>query len=101
MIMPDRAFMNDDVHGQCISGESWPRIVILKRNSGCNFKIERRQDTNTLQYVTDFVVKNVTATCEFMCAIKQSRKTKTVIITGMYICKYVRTYTFIYVNGIM
>ena len=95
--MHDNAFMNDDVHGRCISGENWPHIVILKRNSGCNFKIEkqRRRDTNTLLYVTDFVVKGVTATCEYMCAVRQSRKTKTVVITGMYICKYIRVHVYI------
>ena len=87
MIMPDHVFMNDDVHGRCTSGEYWPHIVILKRNSGCNFKIDeqRRRETNTLLYVTDFVFKGVTATCEYMCAVKQSRKTKIVVITGMYI----------------
>lgn len=97
MIMPEHVFMNDDVHGQCTSGERWPHIVI-KSNSGCNFKIERQrrelQDTNTLIYVTDFVVKSVTTRCEYMCVVGQLRETKTVVITGMYVSVYI--YIIIY-----
>ena len=65
---------------------------MIKGNSECNFKIQRqrRQNTNTLPqlYVTDFVVKSVTATCEYICVVKQSRDAKTVVITGMYACVY-------------
>ena len=95
MIMPEHAFVNDDVHGRCTSGENLPRIAI-KRNSGCNFKIERNstQDTNTLPqlYVTDFVVKSVTATCKYMCVVGELKKIKIVVITGMYIYAAICTY---------
>ena len=88
LMMPEQVLMNDDIHGQCTSGDSWPHIVI-KSGRGCNFKIERqrkviRQGTNVL-YFTHFVVKSVTATCEYMCAVGQTKKAKIVVVSGMYV----------------
>ena len=77
MAMPGYVLKNDDIHGQCISdGGFWPKV----KNKGCNFTIEEKrtvveQDTNEL-HCTDFVIKNVTATCEYMCAFSKSQVTK-------------------------
>ena len=103
LVVAKHVLMNDDIHGQCASGEWWPRIVII-RKSGCNFKIEQQQrvveqGSNTFYY-TDFVVKNVTATCKYMCAIKHLRDMKTVVVTGTYacncVCSYIRMYLCMY-----
>ena len=85
--IPEHVLMNDDIHGQCVSSESWPHVVIIRRN-GCYFEIERqrvKQGTDTLYY-TNFVIKSVTATCEYMCAIRTSRVKKFVVVTGMCTC---------------
>ena len=54
----------------------------------CDFTIEQRrrivkQGTNKL-FCTEFVVKNVTATCEYHCAFSNARVTKTVVVKGKY-----------------
>ena len=84
--------MYHDIHGQCVSGYTRPLMI----RSGCNFNIEiqtRRgvtQDANTLYFI-NFVIKNVTATCQYMCVIGQFRVIKTVVVTGTYafVCNYV------------
>ena len=70
MIMPEYVLMNHDIHGQCIS-DVLPRFLITAKDihgHKCNFKILKqsrdiKQDTNTL-YCTNFVIENVTATCQ-------------------------------------
>ena len=93
MIMPEHVFMNHDIHGQCVSGVPHHFVHVTKTN-GCNFKIEKqmkprvvRQGTNRL-YCTDFVVKNVTATCEYTCGSAHLRETKQVVVTGMHVRIY-------------
>ena len=91
LITPEHVLMNDDIHGRCTSGEWWPRIVTITK--GCNFKIEKQQriveeGPNKL-YCRDFVVKKATATCKYMCVVKQSRVIKTVVVTGMNVTTYV------------
>ena len=89
MKMPEHVLMNHDIHGQCVSNDKWPHFVIKRSNAPeCeSFKVTRKrrvlvQGTNEL-YCTDFVVKNVTATCEYMCAFRNSKLTKTVVVTGL------------------
>ena len=89
MKMPEHVLMNDDIHGQCVSGERWPHIVIKANAIGCNFKIHRQrrvigEGANKI-FCTDFVIRNVTATCQYMCAFADSRVTKKVVVTGMHI----------------
>ena len=86
MIVPQNVVMNDNIYGKCATTDTWPRVVI-KRTNECSFRIqiERRivvQDNVTL-YCTEFVIKNVTATCEYICAFRHSKWTKTVVVTGL------------------
>lgn len=89
MKMPKHVLMNHDIHGQCVSGDTWPHFVIKSANAHeCHhFKVDKqkrvvRQGENKF-YCEDFVVKNVTATCEYMCAFSQSKLIKTVVVTGL------------------
>ena len=86
--MPRNVLMNDDIHGKCATTDVWP-LVVIKRASECNFKIEKQrrivvQDNITL-YCTEFMIKNVTATCEYMCVAKQYRVTQTVVVSGTHV----------------
>lgn len=108
MVIPQNVFINDDIHGKCVSHDIWPHIVI-KRTTGCNFKIENQrrfvvQDT-IKYYCIDFVVKNVTATCEYMCAVKQFKVIKTVVVSGMYAASSVTMhpnhYMYIYTHTLL
>ena len=92
LMMPEHVFMNDDIHGQCVSDVSAHFLIRATNAHGhrCNFKIEKQrrdivQGTNTL-HCTDFVVKNVTATCEYTCAFAGLKVKKQVAVTGMHIC---------------
>ena len=105
MIMPQNVFMNDDMHGQCVSDVVWPHIVI-KRTNECNFKFKLRRQrkvvirNQTVFYFTDFVVKNVTATCQYICAVgSQFRVTKTVVVSGSYTYIYVHIYIHSFVHS--
>ena len=86
MTVPRYLLKNHDMHGQCTSnGIFWPMVYIVKKDK-CDFIVEQRrrimrQDTNKL-YCTEFLVKNVTATCEYRCAFSNARVTKTVAIKG-------------------
>ena len=90
MIMPQNVFMNEDIHGKCITSlptDIWPHVVI-KKATGCKFKIRTKrrmvvQDTIKL-HCTNFVVKNVTATCEYMCVSNQHVVIKTVVVSSKY-----------------
>ena len=88
MKMPEHVLMNHDIHGQCVSNDIWPHFVIKRANAPeCDFKFKRQrrvmvQGTNEF-YCTDFVVKNITATCEYMCGFGTSKLTKTVVVTGL------------------
>ena len=88
MITPEYVLMNHNITGRCVSSDTWPHFVIKGTNTpGCNFKVKRErrvvaQGTNKI-YCTDFVVKSVTATCEYMCAFKHSKLTKTIVVTGL------------------
>ena len=83
LIMPEHVNKNEDIHGYCITTKGSPRIIIL-RNSKCNFKIEINE--NLLEKnCTDFVIKNVTATCQYRCAISGLFKVKSVVVAGTYV----------------
>ena len=94
LITPEHVLMNDDIHGRCTSGEWWPRIVTITK--GCNLKQQRivEQGPNKL-YCTDFVVKKATATCKYMCVVRQSRVIKTVVVTGMNVTIYYDVHTYV------
>ena len=88
--MPERVLMSHDIHGLCVAGDRYPHFVIKNRANApkCVFKVEKQQrvvveGTNKF-YCTDFEVKNVTATCEYLCAFSTSKLTKTVVVTGLY-----------------
>ena len=86
MIMPEHVLMNHDIHGECVAGNRWPRFMINKAY-GCGSAVETQrrvvgQGLNK-SFCEDFVVKNVTATCEYMCAFNKQMSTKTVIVTGL------------------
>ena len=87
--MPDEVLMNDDIHGQCISDKVFPRIAVIT----CDFTIEKHQGTfeedRNKFYFTDFVIRNVTATCEYMCVSTKIDK-KIVVVKGMDV--YTHTY---------
>ena len=84
-VMPERVFKNGDIHGECSSDKYYPRIMITRKN-GCNFKVDkhiRDERVNmTKIYYTDFVIKRVTATCEYMCILTNLIQKKTVTIKG-------------------
>ena len=98
MIMPEYVLMNDDIHGQCVS-DVFPCFWIRARDvhgHRCNFEISKqqrdiKQGTNTL-HCTEFVIKNVTATCQYTCGYRESTVTKQVIVTGIAICIAYRIY---------
>ena len=89
MIIPDKVLMNDDVHGRCISDIASPFITITTESmkDGCNFKIIMRRQTvgqgKNKSYCTNFVIKNVTATCKYQCAFSKTVEKKKVVVLGM------------------
>ena len=89
--MPDEVLMNDDIHGRCISDKIFPRIAV----SRCDFTIEKHQRTfkegGNKIYCTDFVIRNVTATCEYMCVSTKIEK-KIVVVKGMDVYTHVYMY---------
>ena len=88
MITPEYVLMNHDIHGQCVS-DVLPRFLITAKDihgHRCNFKIVKQprvieQGTNT-PHCTDFVIKNVTATCQYTCGLGKFKVTKWVVVTG-------------------
>lgn len=94
---------NHDVHGQCISdGIYWPNVKIIKNsiNSECNFGIEQKrrpvdQSSENKLYCTDFVIRNVTVTCQYQCALLTTRVTKTVVVKGTYLYVYIHIHVAI------
>ena len=81
--MSEHVLKNENVHGQCISTEASPRITIYRRNTKCDFKIEiTKRDASGL-FCTDFVIRNVSATCQYRCAASQSYEIKSVAVAGM------------------
>ena len=90
MTMPEHVLMNDDIHGQCVSDKQWPRIMMdrFARENGCHFKIEWKRrfvkDGENTIYCLEFVIRNVTATCEYKCTIGGSEIIKKwVVVSGM------------------
>ena len=87
--MPEYVFMNHDIHGQCVSHVA-SRFLIRPVTTGnsCNFKIIKQQSNikqgTNITYRTDFVIKNVTATCRYMCVFGHLRATKQVVVIGTY-----------------
>ena len=88
--MPEHVLMNDDIHGRCVSG-MWhnipPRIRIIGKED-CNFRIDFQIVLEQGGSILYFVIKNVTATCEYACILMLSRVIKTVVVKGnlrMYI----------------
>ena len=90
LVIPDYVLKNDDIHGVCTSNVIWPRIVI-HRNNECNFKRELHKQRENKLFSTNFVVRNVTATCQYRCVVPHLSKIKTVAVTGSYVyaCIYV------------
>ena len=96
MIIPEYVLMNHDIHGQCVSDVSPSHFWIRARDvhgHRCNFKILKQpsyigQGTNT----PNFVIKNVTETCQYTCGYRGSTVTKQVIVTGIAICIAYRIY---------
>lgn len=91
--LPDFVWKNSDLQGQCISNLFYPKIMIISQTNGCNAIIEEQrrlvdQRTNKF-YCTDFVVRNVTATCQYRCAISSLKEIKTVVVKGKYVHTYV------------
>ena len=87
LMMPEHVFMNHDIHGRCVSHVSSHFLIktVTTGNSCKLFKIikQKNEGTNTF-YCTDFVIKNVTATCQYMCASGHLHATKQVVVTGTY-----------------
>ena len=96
MAIPKYVSKNHDINGQCIfDGNFWPKVMIIKNrsNSKCNFIIEEKrrvveQGGKNKLYCTDFVIRNVTATCQYRCAFAMTRVTKTVVVKGIAIYIY-------------
>ena len=89
MIMPDEVLRNDDINGRCISDKFYPAIAVIR----CDLKIEKHPRTfeknGNKFYCTDFVIRNVNATCQYLCAFPKIEN-KTVVVKGMDVCT--RTY---------
>ena len=89
MTIPKHVSKNHDIHGQCIfDGIYWPKVIIKNRSdSECSFTIEENrtvvQQGGKELYCTDFVIRNVTATCEYQCAFSRKWVTETVVVKGM------------------
>ena len=84
MILPEQVLKYDDIHGSCISRVASPNVLVY--GHGCNFKLEKqkvtlKQGTNDY-YCTDFVIRNVTATCKYLCGYRQTQQTRTVVVKG-------------------
>ena len=91
LIMSEHVLKNDNVHGQCISADTYPRISIYRRNTECDFDIDiEKQEKIMLEglvlFCTDFVIRNVSATCQYRCAASHLHKTKSVSVAGTYVC---------------
>ena len=84
-VMPEHVLKKEDIQGECSSDIYYPRIMITRKN-GCNFKMDKhRRDESvnmTKIYSTDFVIKKVTATCEYTCFLESLKLKKTVTIEG-------------------
>ena len=85
--MPDYVLKNDNIHGVCTSKVIWPRIVI-HRNNECNFRIELHKQKGNKLFSTNFVVRNVTATCQYRCVVSYIFMIKTATVRGSYIPVY-------------
>ena len=87
MTMPEEVLMYDDLHGRCISEEASPNIRIIGR--GCNFTLKKQKSIlkhgRNDFYCTDFVIKNVTATCKYLCGYTQTHEIRTVVVKGQCI----------------
>ena len=88
LIMPAHVLRNDDIHGLCISDEKSPRLMVNNKlsNPQCRYIIEKQiitvgEGTNK-SFCIDFVIKNVTTTCQYTCGIGSSHDTKIVVVAG-------------------
>ena len=69
---------------------------MLERNNAaeCHFEIVHKRNKKVPEgtFCTDFVIKNVTATCHYICIAFHLQETKSVAVAGNYAYSYVRTY---------
>jgi len=88
--MPELVLKNDDIRGQCISELGWPRISMQSKNVECRaFKIEKMQRNKLEQsFCIEFVIRNVTATCQYGCIILNILEKKSVAVAGMLLCMH-------------
>ena len=87
--MPELVLKNDDIRGQCISELGWPRIGIHTKNVECRaLKIEKIRNKLEQSFCTEFVIRNVTATCQYECIISNIQGKKSVTVAGTYVAMH-------------
>lgn len=82
MILPERIVTNEDTYGHCIiKGDVLPAVKTLNCRNYKIYTVKTERHTNYSR--VDFVVKNVTKTCKYLCFLSKLYAKKSVTVVGM------------------